>query len=392
MNNSVVNRVHMKQLDGLRAFAIFFTMVTHFVTDTDTTMGRLIPRNQLGVRPFFVISGFLITRILLRSRPESNKWHDVRMFYCRRILRIVPLYYATLAITALVNIRPVRQTAWWYVAYLGNFYQVLRDAFVHSVLVPYWSLSVEEQFYLVWPFLILFLPRRHLLKVMIATVCLGPLSRLIGVTMHIPAFGTLPTSCMDALGIGSILAYLRDRDLGNEVWASRFTEIMKWVGLPSFGLFFIVKAVGVRVPGTPVLADLAAAFAFGWLVSRASLSFRGPVGRILELEPVRYIGRISYGIYILHTFMPVILFYLLKWSHLTLRADSLFRFVVLLAMSVGAASMSWHFFESPINSYKRYFEYSRTRRQLQPAVSAANGETPRAIRRPIAASDPVPVP
>jgi peptidoglycan/LPS O-acetylase OafA/YrhL len=368
MSSSVASRTHMKQLDGLRAFAIFFTMVTHFVVVTDSPMGRLVPRGQLGVRPFFVISGFLITRILLRCRVETDRWRELRVFYCRRVLRIVPLYYATLAITALVNIRPVRQTLWWHVAYLTNFYQVLRNAPLQSVVTPYWSLSVEEQFYLIWPCLILFLPRRYLLKAMMATVCLGPLSRLIGVTMGIRSFGALPFSCMDALGIGAIMAYCQDKELGSPEAAARFTQIMKWIGLPSFGLFFITKAAGIALPGTPVLADLAAAFAFGWLVSRAASSFKGVAGTLLELKPVRYIGRISYGIYILHGFMPVILFYLLKWSHLTLRESSGFRFLLLVGMSVSAASLSWRFLESPINSYKRYFEYARTRRKPEMRV------------------------
>src|ERR1700722_8826765 len=191
MNSGVASRTHMKQLDGLRAFAIFFTMVTHFVVVTDSPMGRLIPRGQLGVRPFFVISGFLITRILLRCRLEQDQWRELRVFYCRRVLRIVPLYYVTLAVTALVNIRPVRQTLWWHVAYLSNFYHVLRNVPLETVVTPYWSLSVEEQFYLIWPCFILFLPRRYLLKAMIATVCLGPLSRIIGVTMGIHSFGFL---------------------------------------------------------------------------------------------------------------------------------------------------------------------------------------------------------
>ena len=360
MKSSVASRTHMKQLDGLRAFAIFFTMVTHFVVVSDTPMGRLIPRGQLGVRPFFVISGFLITRILLRCRLEHDGWRELRVFYCRRVLRIVPLYYATLAITALVNIKPVRQTLWWHVAYLSNFYQVLRHAPLQTVVTPFWSLSVEEQFYLVWPFLILFLPRRYLLKAMIATVCVGPLSRLIGVTMDIHEFGYLPFSCMDVLGIGAIMAYCQDKELGSPEAATRFTKIMKWVGLPSFGLFFAAKAAGIEIPGASVLTDLAAAFAFGWLVSRAASSFKGPVGKVLELKPIRYIGTISYGIYILHGFMPVILYYLLEWSHISLREDSLFRFLLLIGMSVTAASISWRFFEGPINSYKRYFEYART--------------------------------
>jgi peptidoglycan/LPS O-acetylase OafA/YrhL len=363
MNSNVASRTHMKQLDGLRAFAIFFTMVTHFVVVSDGPVARFIPRGQLGVRPFFVISGFLITRILLRCRLEENRWSELRVFYCRRVLRIVPLYYLTLATTAFVNIRPVRQTLWWHLTYLSNFYLVLRHPPLNSVVTPYWSLSVEEQFYLFWPCLILFLPGRYLLKAMIVTVCLGPLSRLVGVTMGITSFETLPFACMDLLGIGAIMAYCQDKVLGSSEAFTKFTQIMKWIGLPSFALFFAANVARIPLPGAPVLADLAAAFAFGWLVSRTASSFKGPVGNLLELRPIRYIGRISYGIYILHGFMPVILFYVLKWSHLSLREDSGLRFLLLVGMSLAAAAVSWRVLESPINSYKRYFEYARARRR-----------------------------
>lgn len=362
MAGSLAPRTHMKQLDGLRAFAIFFTMVTHFFVATSDRLDRMIPRGQLGVRPFFVISGFLITRILLRCRLEDDRWRELGVFYVRRFLRIVPLYYTTLALAALVNVRPVRETLWWHVAYLSNLYQVVNHASTHTVTTAYWSLSVEEQFYLIWPCLILFLPRRYLLPVMIATVATGPLFRLTGYTTHIYSFGSLPLSCVDALGIGAILAYCQDKQLGSAEAAARFTQVLKWIGPLPFAAFLVAKSAGIRVPGAPVLADLFAAFAFGWVVSRATTSFRGPVGWVLELAPIRYVGRISYGIYILHGFMPVLLFYVLQWSHLSITDESPFRFLLLVAMSLGAASISWHYFERPLNSYKRFFEYTRNRR------------------------------
>jgi peptidoglycan/LPS O-acetylase OafA/YrhL len=183
------------------------------------------------------------------------------------------------------------------------------------------------------------------------------------VMMGITSFDTLPFSCMDLLGIGAIMAYSQDKVVGSSEAAAKFTQIMKWIGLPSFAVFFAASIARINIPGAAVLADLAAAFAFGWLVSRTASSFKGPVGTLLELRPIRYIGRISYGIYILHSFMPVILFYLLKWSHLSLSEDSGLRFLLLVGMSVAAASLSWRFLESPINAYKRYFEYARTRRK-----------------------------
>jgi peptidoglycan/LPS O-acetylase OafA/YrhL len=349
----------MKQLDGLRAFAVLFTMVTHFTRSQEGLLG-LIPWGQMGVRLFFVLSGFLITGILLRLRPAENRREALRVFYCRRFLRIFPLYYATVAVSALVNIRPVRQTLWWHLIYLSNLYAIIRVR-PDSVVTHFWSLAVEEQFYLIWPCLMLFLPRRHLFKAMVAAVCIGPLSRLIGMLMHVNAVGALPFACLDTLGMGAILAYLWDKQLGNADAARRFDRIALWVGLPSFAMFVTAQAIHLQWLGVLVLSDLALAFAFVWLVSRAASSFSGPVGALLESKPINYVGKISYGIYVLHAFMPVILFYALKWIGISWPDSSLYRFVVLVAMSIAAAAVSWHFFENRINTYKRHFEYPRPR-------------------------------
>jgi peptidoglycan/LPS O-acetylase OafA/YrhL len=203
----------MKQLDGLRAFAVLFTMITHFTRANEGWLG-LIPWGQMGVRLFFVISGFLITGILLRSRLPEDRPAELRIFYIRRFLRIFPVYYATLAVTTLVNIRPVRQTLWWHLTYLSNVYQIVQNP-GPSPVTHFWSLAVEEQFYCIWPFLMLFLPGRYLLKAMIATVCIGPLSRLGVAVFHIDSGDGLLFACLDTLGMGALLAYFWDQHLGN---------------------------------------------------------------------------------------------------------------------------------------------------------------------------------
>lgn len=350
-----MKKTYMKQLDGLRAFAVVFTMITHY-THSGEGLLRLVPWGQMGVRLFFVLSGFLITGILLRTRPHEDRGEAMRIFYCRRFLRIFPVYYATLAVTALVNIRPVRQTIFWHMAYLSNFYAALRLPLA-SPVSHFWSLAVEEQFYLIWPCLMLFVPRRHLLKVMVAAVCIGPLTRVIGILIHFNSAGIGPFAFLDTLGMGAILAYLWDKELGNPDAARQFSRIALWVGLPAFTVLFAAQYFRLQWIGVDVLFDLALAFLFVWLVSRAAISFTGPVGALLELKPINYLGRISYGVYVVHAFMPVVLFYVLKWSHFPLPERSATRFFVLVAMSIAAASASWHFLEGTINNLKRYFEY-----------------------------------
>jgi peptidoglycan/LPS O-acetylase OafA/YrhL len=359
-------KTYMKQLDGLRAFAVVFTMITHYTLLQGSLMGY-IPFGQMGVRLFFVLSGFLITGILLRTRAEDQLGAALRIFYCRRFLRIFPVYYVTLLVTALVNIRPVRQTFFWHLAYLSNFYFAWRVP-PASPVTHFWSLAVEEQFYLIWPGLMLFLPRRHLLKVIIAAVFIGPLTRFIGLLIHFDPAGIGPFSFFDTLGMGAILAYLWDRDLGNPVAALAFSRIALWIGLPAYTVLMVAQNMAPNSIGVNVWYDFALAFLFVWLVSRAAYSFSGPVGALLEWKPINYLGKISYGVYVLHAFMPVVLFYGLRWTHLSID-NQLARFLVLSAMSIAAAAVSWHFLERPINNLKRYFEYDQARKTAAPAVA-----------------------
>jgi peptidoglycan/LPS O-acetylase OafA/YrhL len=356
---------YMKQLDGLRAFAVVFTMITHYTLLKGSLLGY-VPFGQMGVRLFFVLSGFLITGILLRTRAEDYLGGALRIFYCRRFLRIFPVYYVTLVITALVNIRPVRQTFFWHLAYLSNFYFAWRVP-PASPVTHFWSLAVEEQFYLVWPGLILFLPRRHLLKAMIAAICIGPVVRYIGPQIHFDAAGIGPFAFFDTLGIGAMLAYFWDSELGNPTAARTLSRIGLWIGLPSYSLLLVAQYFYPSWIGFDVWSDLALAFLFVWLVSRAAYSFRGPVGALLEWKPINYLGKISYGVYVLHAFMPVVLFYALRWTHLSI-GNQLTRFLVLSVMSIAAASVSWHFLEKPINNLKHHFEYDQARK---PAVREA---------------------
>jgi peptidoglycan/LPS O-acetylase OafA/YrhL len=350
---------YMKQLDGLRAFAVVFTMITHYTLLTGSWLGY-IPFGQMGVRLFFVLSGFLITGILLRTRSEDYLGEALRIFYCRRFLRIFPVYYVTLLVTALVNIRPVRQTFFWHFAYLSNFYLAWKNL-PGSPVSHFWSLAVEEQFYLIWPGLMLFLPRRHLLKVIIAAVCIGPLTRFIGPLIHFNAAGIGPFAFFDTLGMGAILAYLWDRDLGNPAAARQLSRISLWIGFPAYIALLVVQYFKPSWLGFDVWSDLALAFLFTWVVSRAAYSFSGPVGALLEWKPINYLGKISYGVYVLHAFMPVVLFYVLRWTHFSIN-NQLTHFLVLSAMSIAAASVSWYFLERPINNLKHYFEYDQARK------------------------------
>ena len=193
---------YMPQLDGLRAFAVGAVLIRHFfyperIGGVDFAL--------LAVWLFFVLSGFLITGILLRSRDQveyhgHQRYLELRQFYIRRFLRIFPLYYLVLSIAALLDLSDVRDTIFWHLAYASNYLFAIQGQY-GSVTGHLWSLAVEEQFYLLWPALILFAPRRFLLKVIITAIAVGPTFRLFGHFLDfnwVTRYAVSP-ACLDSL-------------------------------------------------------------------------------------------------------------------------------------------------------------------------------------------------
>src|SRR6188474_573227 len=158
------SKPRMPQLDGLRTLAVTAVAVSHWTPDF---LVGIVPWGT-GVQLFFVLSGFLITGILLRSRPTDHGVplsNALRVFYARRFLRIFPLYYGVLVLCLLLGAGTIYQTWPWHFSYVTNFYywryghgDEVSDPFLH-----FWSLSVEEQFYLMWPLIVLVASPRTLL-------------------------------------------------------------------------------------------------------------------------------------------------------------------------------------------------------------------------------------
>jgi peptidoglycan/LPS O-acetylase OafA/YrhL len=137
---------YMVQLDGLRAFAVFFVMIHHY------SGNRLGFAANFGVKLFFVLSGFLITSILLRKRRAiqqcgRTRRSAVKQFYIRRFLRIFPLYYFVIAVAVLINLGPAREALGWMLSYTLNIYMGYHGAYL-EYFAHFWTLAVEEQYYL----------------------------------------------------------------------------------------------------------------------------------------------------------------------------------------------------------------------------------------------------
>ncbi|CDX22057.1 Acyltransferase 3 [Mesorhizobium sp. ORS 3324] len=342
------------QLDTLRAVAVMMVLYAHFLAAGDTYFGHL------GVRLFFVLSGFLITRLLLEARDAAQfaTGPALRSFYARRIIRIFPPYFAMLAVVWLTGLEQSRSTLAWHALYLSNFWYARHNDWTPWVLGHSWSLSIEEQFYLAWPLIILLAPRRRIEAITIGVICFSLAYRLYWPIAANPALARdlLPPASMDALACGALLAVRR----------SRGADMPRWMqlGWPALAAAFVL--VDWSDPGPAVsawawlhwmLREVLPLVPLVAIVAACSNGLGGRLGGLAELPPLLFLGRISYGVYLYH---PILLAYAVKaqpWLPLNVSQQGPGRFLVAGAATLIAASLSWVFFEKPLNSLKRYFPY-----------------------------------
>lgn len=332
------------QLDAVRGIAILLVLVNHYF---QWTWGMFSGRS--GVILFFILSGYLITGILLRWRAriesgEAVPWTALKSFYLRRSSRIFPAFYLVLGCAFVLGVPDVRQYFAWHAAYLSNLLFALRGDWL-----PYtahlWSLAVEEQFYLVWPLLIWRSPRRWLLPLIAASIALAPAFRLL-----VPAVGlqplaaeVLPFGVTDALGIGALLACMRAPEYAPSSRAIR--RIVVTASAAGFAIYWLLFATGTA----HFLWETLLALAFS-AVALAAIEERhdGP-WRALTWRPLVALGRISYGVYLIH--LPIT-YVLWRATTLVLPPGTRLPLWVLVplwsASTIALAALSWRYFEQPI--------------------------------------------
>ena len=339
------------ELDGLRCFAVLAVMISHF----SWTWKHYFDWGGPGVRLFFVLSGFLITLLLLRARARCTEGvqtpgRALRQFFIRRIFRLWPLYFASLAVAYGFHLDGTQTAIAWHAFFATNHY-----VFSHQdwpvLLSHYWTLAVEQQFYVLWPFALLWLPGRILKGVALLMLVSGPFARWFPLAMGINtpnSPGVLLPACLDFFALGSAVAWawgsgqlprygsrvqLRVGIVATVVWLLFGALLRIFDRLPPYWTVYDPFIQGI---GFAHLLVYLLRFPDSWLAA------------ILRWAPFVFFGQISYGIYILHNFMhrfgPSLLRRITGAAYLT---NEVMNIIYYVSLTVAAAVVSYYFLEVP---------------------------------------------
>jgi peptidoglycan/LPS O-acetylase OafA/YrhL len=359
---------YQPQLDGLRGIAIISVVLHHF----DVHLPGLFDWGPIGVRIFFLLSGYLITQSLWRLQADSERagggyWPGLLGFHARRMARLLPVLYLMIAAACLMGLPEFRHAVGWHAAFLSNFY-ALRTGDWPAGASHLWSLSVQEQFYLLWPFLILVTPRKWLPPVLLALVVGGFLFRamIIGVGASDFYRWVMLPGVIDTFALGALIACLRKSGQPLPLTSG---WIGAGVGVLAIGCFVLARFVrfgpflGVWAAVIETLENLF----FAWMLLRTVAGWRGLAGAVFENPGLIFIGKISYGLYIFHVLVNVALTPWLERHGFGVHENLAVRTVVLFGVSVGVASLSYYFLEAPLGAWVRRKEMSLPGAQAQPA-------------------------
>ncbi|PYK92227.1 MAG: hypothetical protein DME40_05160 [Verrucomicrobia bacterium] len=354
---------YQPQFDGLRALAVLTVMVDHFSADVPNfPLPDWIHLGATGVRLFLVLSGYFITASLRRARDrmdagELSAGKTMAAFYWRRFLRIGPAYLVFAAIALLLDLGAIRHNWAWVFTGTVNWLIAWNDQWPLAIS-HLWSICVQEQFYLLWPLLILLVPRKWMLSAIIAVAFAGVAFRIGCVIFSVPIIArwVLPFGSLDSLAAGAALGWC-----GGRLRASRGGWVLAWLCLSMLTVAAVLRN-GDPTKLKSVLVEPLEAGAFVILVARTATGFDGNIARFLSNAGLVFAGRISYGLYIYHILVAMVVNRWLPSQMRFLITIPSLRLVVFGIVTLFVAALSWRLLEQPINRLRA----EKTRQALGP--------------------------
>lgn len=375
---------HNPQLDSMRAVAALAIIAHHYL---------LFPAGWIGVQFFFVLSGFLISGIIIKGKEQYKKAGIIaffKNFYQRRMLRLFPLYYGYVFILALFYFFAKKPEAFniewpWILTYSLNFRWLFHNYNFHMVYGHLWSLSAEWQFYLVWPLFLWYLPKKHTTKILLSLI---PLAMLIRIAVYVICNhlnyligfnGTaesealapyvLPFSHLDAFVFGTLLCNAKFRKkISTPAIVYSCLAITVVAG---FALIVLIPSYSLASLGWP--SNLPLAYQWVWGYSLLNLTSAAIIAALIEGKGARFfaftnisllqhLGKISYGIYVYH---PLLIFAALNYTNKipSFQGKSIIELIIIMAATSVIAHFSYKYWEKPFIKKKKQKD---TPRELKP--------------------------
>ena len=335
-------------MDGLRAFAVLGVMVHHWVP---ASWRGPLPF-EIGLFFFLTLTGFLITRILLRDREagegSGGRWRMRHFFQFekRRMIRILIPCYAAMLFALAVGAPDIRQHFPAYFGHWSNFHMAGMKGWP-SGTAHYWTLAIQIQFYLIWPLLVFLTPKRWLTGTFSICVIAAPLSRMI-LAKHFPEIHhpeAITITALDYFGSGALLALAIQR--GMKAGDVRLKHAA-WFAFAGYAFLYIHQGYHRPLPGLGCVQQTLLAIAFAGLISTTLAGFGGIRGRILDHPMVQHVGKLSFGLYLFHTPVPLFLGFICPWlwGAWFVGYWQILRLVAFALTSWGLAYLCWKYLES----------------------------------------------
>jgi len=334
--------LYYKQLDGLRAIAVTAVIAHHWI-DVNGYLGNIIHFGAHGVSLFFIISGFLITNILLTQRDSNlSLFGRFKVFYFRRALRIFPIYFLYLLIVFYIFWSDIKPNALFLITYLFNLDIFFNGWPTVPTIHHLWSLSVEEQFYLIWPFILLLINSKYHIPSLIIIFSCSFLSSVYFYFKNYNSIDIFSGYAFMSLVMGAFLAIHRsNKKQFSFHYLVIFGSLIAYILLKaSFIPHFTGRSfLGYLIPWPSI--------AFLFIIYKSITGFKGAAIKVLENPIIVYLGKISYGLYLYHMLIPYFF-----------NSNSFWYKLLFFAILIIVSSFSWYLIERPINNLKKYYIYS----------------------------------